>query len=79
MNKFSKENEELKKLGENIFKNIENLIFQKFSKAEIARRMNIKPQSLRTSIDNIRKGSVTLKTLYKIANAGGLNDYRDLL
>lgn len=63
---------------EKIYNNIETKIFYKYPKAEVARKMGIKPQSLNTILKNIKEGrKVTLDSIERIAKAGEIN-YKEL-
>lgn len=56
-----------------IAKNIDTLILSKHKKAEIARKIGIKPQSLHVILKSLHEGkNVGIGTIRKIAVAGGI-------
>lgn len=56
-----------------IAENIDTLILSKHKKAEIAKKMEIKPQSLHVILKRLHEGkNVGIETIKKIAIAGGI-------
>lgn len=63
-----------------ILKNINEKVFAKKSKAEIARILGIKDQSISTIISNLENGgTIKIRTLEKLAAAAELKSYKELL
>lgn len=53
-----------------ILNNLEIKVFNRFKKIEIAKKMGIKPQTLNTILNNLKKGGTNLKTIERLAAAG---------